>query len=45
MVVIGGGGHAKVLMSLLKKLGLEILGYTDKRDRSAILGAPYLGDD
>lgn len=45
IVVIGGGGHAKVLMSLLKKLGWEILGYTDERDRSAILGAPYLGDD
>lgn len=45
IVVIGGGGHAKVLVSLLKKLGWEILGYTDERDRSTILDAPYLGDD
>jgi sugar O-acyltransferase (sialic acid O-acetyltransferase NeuD family) len=45
IVVIGGGGHAKVLISLLKKLGWEILGYTDEHDRSSILGMPYLGDD
>ena len=45
IVVIGGGGHAKVLMSLLKKPGWKILGYTDERDRGAILGALYLGGD
>lgn len=45
IVVIGGGGHAKVLISLLKKLNWEIVGYTDEQDRGLILGAPYLGDD
>jgi len=45
IVVIGGGGHAKVLISLLKKLGWEILGFTDEQDRDFILGIPYLGDD
>jgi sugar O-acyltransferase (sialic acid O-acetyltransferase NeuD family) len=45
IVVIGGGGHAKVVISVLKKCRYEILGYTDKRDRGAILGVPYLGDD
>ena len=45
IVVIGGGGHAKVLISLLKKLEWKILGYTDPSDRGAILGAPYLGPD
>ena len=45
IVVIGGGGHAKVLISLLKKLGWDILGYTDEQDRGLILGVPYLGDD
>ena len=45
IVVIGGGGHAKVLISLLKKLGWEILGYTDEQDRGFILGIPYLGHD
>lgn len=45
IVVIGGGGHGKVLISLLKKLRWEIIGYTDEQDRGVILGAPYLGDD
>jgi len=45
IVVIGGGGHAKVLIGVLKKSGYHILGYTDVRDRSAILGSPFLGDD
>jgi sugar O-acyltransferase (sialic acid O-acetyltransferase NeuD family) len=34
-----------VLISLLKKLDWHILGYTDDRDRGAILGAPHLGPD
>ncbi|MCX6363244.1 MAG: hexapeptide transferase, partial [Actinobacteria bacterium] len=45
MVVVGGGGHAKVLLSLLKKLGWEILGYTDEQDRGVILGIVHLGGD
>lgn len=45
IVVIGGGGHAKVLVSLLKQLGWEILGYTDEQDRGFILGIARLGDD
>lgn len=45
IVVIGGGGHAKVLISLLKKLSWEILGYTDAHDRGLILGLPHLGSD
>jgi sugar O-acyltransferase (sialic acid O-acetyltransferase NeuD family) len=45
IVVIGGGGHAKVLISLLKKLEWSVLGYTDQRDRGDILGGRYLGDD
>ena len=45
VVVIGGGGHAKVLISVIKKIGLEIAGYTDSQDRGTILGVPYLGDD
>ena len=45
IVVIGGGGHAKVLISVLKKLQWSVLGYTDEHDRGAILGAPYLGPD
>jgi len=45
MVVVGGGGHAKVLLSLLKKMGWEILGYTDEQDRGVILGIVHLGGD
>jgi sugar O-acyltransferase, sialic acid O-acetyltransferase NeuD family len=45
IVVIGGGGHAKVLVGVLKKSGYHVLGYTDTGDRGAILGVPYLGDD
>lgn len=45
MVVIGGGGHAKVLICVLKKSGYDIAGYTDRQDKGLILGAPYLGDD
>ena len=45
IVVVGGGGHSKVLISLLKKAGYEVVGYTDRTDRGAILGVGYLGDD
>lgn len=46
IVVIGGGGHAKVIISLLKKRGdYRIVGYTDKENRGAVLGIAYLGGD
>ena len=46
IVVIGGGGHAKVVMSILRKLKCHrILGYTDIKDHGAVLGVPYLGSD
>ncbi len=46
MVVIGGGGHAKVVIALLKKLGVyEILGYTDLKNNGSILGVSHLGPD
>jgi sugar O-acyltransferase (sialic acid O-acetyltransferase NeuD family) len=45
IVVIGGGGHAKVLIGVLKKAGYDIAGYTDKEDREVILGVRYLGND
>jgi sugar O-acyltransferase (sialic acid O-acetyltransferase NeuD family) len=43
--VLGGGGHAKVVISVLKQSGYHILGYTDQQDRGAILSVPYLGTD
>lgn len=45
IVVIGGGGHAKVLISVLRKIPWDVVGYTDPQDRGVILGVPYLGDD
>jgi len=46
VVVIGGGGHAKVIISILKKrLDYQICGYTDVTDNGLILDIPYLGDD
>lgn len=45
IVVIGGGGHAKVLMDILQKSGWDVLGYTDRQDKGPLLAVPYLGDD
>lgn len=46
IIVIGGGGHAKVVMTVLKKLGhYEVWGYTDREDQGTILGFSYLGSD
>jgi UDP-perosamine 4-acetyltransferase len=46
IVIIGGGGHSKVIISILKRLNkYEIVGYTDHYDNGDILGIPYLGKD
>lgn len=46
IVVIGGGGHGKVVMSLVRKLTTyRLLGYTDKAARQPVLGVPCLGGD
>jgi sugar O-acyltransferase (sialic acid O-acetyltransferase NeuD family) len=45
IVVIGGGGHAKVIIGALKRNGFHIHGYTDVEDRGGILGVAYLGKD
>jgi len=46
IVAIGGGGHAKVVISLLKKKrDYKICGYVDVVDKGSILDVPYLGDD
>jgi sugar O-acyltransferase (sialic acid O-acetyltransferase NeuD family) len=46
IVVIGGGGHAKVVISILRKLNsFRVLGYTDLKNNGALLDVPYLGDD
>ena len=45
VVVIGGGGHAKVLVSVIRKLPWTIAGYVDPRDLGPVLGVPYAGGD
>ncbi len=46
IVVIGGGGHAKVLISVLRKLpAFKIIGYLDPKNAGKILGVLRLGDD
>ena len=46
IVVIGGGGHAKVLIGTLNKLPeYSVIGYTDRKDNGSLIGARYLGDD
>ena len=45
-IVIGGGGHAKVITSILKKsYDVRVIGYTDLEDQGKILGLDYLGND
>ncbi len=46
IAIIGGGGHAKVVASIILKLSeYEIIGYTDTKDMGELLGVPYLGTD
>jgi UDP-perosamine 4-acetyltransferase len=46
LIIVGGGGHARVLVDLLRRQGREILGFTDPCEgRPAIQGIPWLGDD
>lgn len=46
IVVVGGGGHGKVVISILQKLPqYHVLGYTDVKDHGDILGIRYLGTD
>jgi len=46
IIVIGGGGHAKVLISILIKLKkYNIIGYTDNENKGPILGVKYIGTD
>lgn len=46
IIIIGGGGHSKVIISILKKIEeFEIVGYTDNKDQGNLLGVTYLGND
>jgi sugar O-acyltransferase (sialic acid O-acetyltransferase NeuD family) len=46
VILIGGGGHAKVLVEALVRCGREILGFTDPdATRGPVLGVRRLGGD
>lgn len=46
IILVGGGGHAKVIISILRKLGsFSILGYTALEDGGDLMGVPFLGAD
>lgn len=48
VIVLGGGGHAKVLIDALKLCGTRIIGVVDPAPHApnaAILGVPVLGGD
>ena len=44
IIVIGGGGHARVLINILQTQRFKILGYTDLEEKNG-LAVPYLGND
>lgn len=45
-IVLGGGGHASVIIDALLLLGREILGFTDPvADAGAVLEVEHLGED
>ena len=45
VVVLGGGGHARVLIDALRLLRVEIAGVVDPALAGTVLGAPVLGGD
>ena len=46
ILIIGAGGHAKVLISIIKKSKMfHPIGYTDIHDKGLLLGIRYLGKD
>lgn len=48
VVMVGGGGHARVLLDALMRREADILGYTDIQDRELAVGGKtlkYLGTD
>ncbi|MFC8685124.1 acetyltransferase [Brevibacillus porteri] len=45
IIVLGGGGHAKVVMEILQFQGEEVIGFTDPQPKPIILGIPWIGND
>jgi sugar O-acyltransferase (sialic acid O-acetyltransferase NeuD family) len=46
IIVIGGGGHGKVILHMLSRMpSFHPLGYVDPRNSGPLLGFPHLGGD
>lgn len=46
IVLIGAGGHCKVIIDIIKSIGeYEIIGITDKSSKDSVLDIPIIGDD
>ncbi|MCK6604153.1 MAG: acetyltransferase [Ignavibacteriaceae bacterium] len=46
LVIIGAGGHAKVLISVIQEDKLfDIVGFTELNESEEVFGVPYLGSD
>lgn len=46
IIMLGAGGHARVLQETLAELGIELAGYiAPAGSESQLLGVPWLGDD
>ncbi|SDK80115.1 UDP-perosamine 4-acetyltransferase [Modicisalibacter muralis] len=43
--IVGGGGHARVLLYGLQQLGHQVRGYTAPRDEGVSMAIPFLGTD
>lgn len=45
IIVLGGGGHAKVVIDMIKRLRVPLKGMVDPDADTAVLGAEFLGGD
>lgn len=45
VVLVGGGGHAGVLLAVLGRLGHRVIGYAAPGPKTARVALPYLGSD
>lgn len=45
VIIIGNGGHAKVLMDILHTLDRKIIGFTAPEEEINCFGIPYIGKD
>lgn len=46
IVILGGGGHARVIADIIRKIGgFELIGYTDLHPKEDFVQTKYLGTD